>query len=307
MSNPESTTIGIVTDTHFWQRHQPVITADGALQLQPWSERLLETLLAELTTAQVDLVVHLGDQTCGGGSYVMPDNEFVATLRHLHQRLGELNVPVMAVPGNHDVLPGTGDLSEFLALWDYTPGQGKTIDLPHARLILLNAMGHTPTQIATAAEHDPVYGWVSAAELERLDDALATADGRPVLLFAHQLLLPWQGDRSWYDYFGIANAADVMQVMARRGGVHAVFQGHAHRLDIQTYSVAPSQPCTFGVMPAVIEYPVAWMQLTLTATQGQCQLRRLPLDGIASLSAQSGGGQTWRDGEAAWWDYRFPL
>lgn len=307
MKDPASTVIAIVTDTHLWQRRQPVIMADGTLQLQPWSERLLETLVAELAAAQVDLVVHLGDQTCGGGSYAMPHDEFVATLHHIHAQLHTLGVPVVALPGNHDARPGDGDLSDFHALWQYEPGLGKTIDLPHARLILLNAMGHTPAQIAAAEDQDPVYGWVNAAELQRLDTALAAADGRPVLMFSHQLLAPWQDGRPWHDYFGIANAPDILNVIERHGGVRAIFQGHAHRLNFQERRYAPGRSCVFGVMPALIEYPVGWVQLTLTATQGQCVLRRLPLEQIANLSAQSGSGQHWRQGEPAWRDYRFPL
>lgn len=307
MKDPAATTIAIVTDTHLWQRCQPMIMADGTLQLQPWSERLLETLIADLAAAQVDLVVHLGDQTCGGGSYAMPQDEFVATLRHIHARLHTLGVPVVALPGNHDARPGDGDLSDFHALWQYEPGLGKTVDLPHARLILLNTMGHTPEQIAAADERDPVYGWVSIAELQRLDRALATADGRPVLMFSHQLLAPWQAGAPWYDYFGIANAPEILSVIERRGGVRAVIQGHAHRLNFHERRCASNHSCVFGVMPALIEYPVAWVQLTLTATQGRCVLQRLSLEQIANLSAQSGGGQSWRQGEPAWWDYRFSL
>lgn len=307
MKDPAATVIALVTDTHFWQRPQPVITADGALQLQPWSEQLLALLIAELTAAQVDLVLHLGDQTCGGGSYAMPPDEFVATLHYIRDRFQTLDAPVMALPGNHDARPGAGDLNDFHALWQYEPGIGKTIDLPHARLILLNGMGHTPEQIAAARDHDPVYGWVSAAELQRLDAELATADGRPVLIFTHQILQPWQNGQPWYDYFGVANAAEVLSVMARRGGVRAVFQGHAHRLNVQERRCAPDRSCLFGVMPALIEFPVAWVQLTLTATEGHAVLQRLPLGSLAEISAQSGGGQSWRQGEPAWWDYRFPL
>lgn len=307
MSDSAATVIAIVSDTHLWQRPHPVIMADGTLQIQPWSEQLLDLLITELAAAQVDLVMHLGDQTCGGGSYAMPPDEFVATLHHIYTRLQTLSAPVMALPGNHDARPGDGDLSDFHTLWQYEPGLGKTIDLPQARLILLNSMGHSPEQIAAAQEHDPVYGWVNAAELQRFDTALASADGRPVLVFTHQILQPWQDGHPWYDYFGIANASEVLGVIARRGGVRAIFQGHAHRLNMQERRCAPDRSCVFGVMPALIEYPVAWVQLTLTATQAHCMLRRLPLDSPAMLSAQSGGGQSWRQGEPAWWDYRFPL
>jgi len=31
--------IGIVTDTHYWQRQEPFITSEGSVQLQPWSDQ----------------------------------------------------------------------------------------------------------------------------------------------------------------------------------------------------------------------------------------------------------------------------
>ncbi|HRA67559.1 MAG TPA: metallophosphoesterase [Caldilinea sp.] len=307
MNEPASTTIGIVSDTHFWMRSRPVVTASGAVQLQPWSERILDTLLTELEATQVDLALHLGDLTCGGGSYAMPSDVFTFTMRHLYRRLHELSAPIVALPGNHDVHPGNGDLSEFHTLWRYEPGLGKLIDLPEARLILLNTMGHTPAQIAAAVDGDPVFGWVNPAELERLDCALATAEGRPVLLFTHQLLHPWAGERPWRDYFGVANAAEVLQVIQRRGGVRAIFQGHAHRLDVQVRTLGDHQACVFAVVPAIIDYPVAWVRLELTATQARWALQRLPLEELAALSEHSGDGQSWRQGEPAWWNYQFPL
>jgi 3',5'-cyclic AMP phosphodiesterase CpdA len=305
MTEQPSTTIGIVTDTHYWVRSQPVYTSEGVLQLQPWSEQILTTLLAELQAAQVDLIIHLGDQVCGGGSYAMPNDEFEDSLELMHRCLHSVGAPVYALPGNHDVRPGSGDLRKFYSLWQCETGIGKTIDLPQARLILLNTMGHTPEQIADAPDGDPVYGFVTEAELARLDEAIAMADGRPVLIFTHQLLAPWSGSRQWRNFYGVHNASQIWAIIKQHGGVSAVLQGHAHRLDIQERTIG--RPCVVGVMPATIEYPVAWMQLHLNSTQGRLQLCRLPLPEISTLTEQSGGGQSWRHGEADWWDYQFPL
>ncbi len=305
MSDEASTTIAIITDTHYWPRSEPVYTSEGALQLQPWSEQILATLLAEVKAAQVDLVLHLGDQVCGGGGYAMPEEEYEAALEEMHRQLHSIGAPTYALPGNHDARPGRGDLHKFHALWQYEPGIGKTIDLPHARLVLLNTMGHTPSQIAGASDGDPVSGFVADAELARLDEALATADGRPVLVFTHQLLTPWSGSQPWRDFYGVDNAAQVLSIIERRGGVSAILQGHAHRLDIQEFAVA--RPCVAGVLPATIEYPVAWMKLRLSATRGDVQLQWLPLPDVRALAGQSGGGQGWRHGKPEWWDYHFAL
>jgi len=37
--------IGIISDTHYWQRAEPVITEEGGIQLQRRSEMLMTTLL----------------------------------------------------------------------------------------------------------------------------------------------------------------------------------------------------------------------------------------------------------------------
>lgn len=306
MSDDASTTIAIITDTHYWARSEPVYTSEGALQLQPWSEQILATLLADVQAAQAELILHLGDQVCGGGGYAMSENEFEETLDLMYRCLHDIGVPVYALPGNHDVRPSSGDLGKFYALWQYEPGIGKTIDLPQARLILLNTMGHTPEQIAVAPDSDPVYGFVADAELERLDEALATLDKRPALIFTHQLLMPWSNGKPWRDFYGVRNAAQVLTVIERRGGVSAIIQGHAHRLDIQEL-VLGGRPCVAAVMPATIEYPVGWMKLHLSATQGCLQLRRLPLAEISAYAEESGGGQSWRHGKSTWWDYQFAL
>ena len=305
MSDEASTKIAIITDTHYWARREPVYTSEGALQLQPWSEQILTTLMAEVQAARVDLILHLGDQVCGGGGYAMPDDEYEGALDLMHQRLHSVGVPAYALPGNHDARAASGDLHSFHTLWQYEPGIGKTIDLLQARLILLNTMGHTPEQIADTPDGDPVYGFVADAELARLDEAIATADERPVLVFTHQLLTPWSGSQPWRDFYGVYNAAQVLSVIERRGGVSAMLQGHAHRLDIQELAVG--RPCVVGVMPATIEYPIAWVQLSLSTTHGHLQLRRLPLPELSARAEQSGGGQSWRHGEVGWWDYRFSL
>lgn len=299
--------IGIVTDTHYWQRQEPFITSEGSVQLQPWSEQILDVLLDTLRAAQPDLIIHLGDLVCGGGGYKMPGDEFERAMRHVHRRLHELDVPVVALPGNHDLYPGEGNLHEFYVLWHYQESVGKTIDLPQARCVLLNAMGHTPEQIQSAPDRDPVYGMISPAELQRLRDVLLSADDRPVLIFSHQVLLPWNSGKPWKDYYGVYNGQEVLKLIDQTSCVYAVFQGHAHRLHIQQRLLQSGRRCVFATLPGTIEYPVAWTRLSLRGTQAHLQLQRLPLPDISIISARSGGGQSWREGDPAWWDYRFDL
>jgi len=307
MNNSTNSVIGIVSDTHYWQRNTPVVTKEGAIQLQQWSEELMATLLVELERGGVTQVLHLGDITCGGGTYAMPAAEFAATLSSLHRRFENAPMPIAALPGNHDSLPGTGSMDIFCQIWGTAPGIGLTIDVPEARLVLLNSQGHPASVLAAAPDGDPVFGWVNDAELARLDTALATAGNRPVLLFSHQLLHPWSGDAAWQDFYGIVNAGAVLEIVRRHGNTCAVFQGHAHRLDIQQVALRPDRTTLFAVVPPIIEYPVAWMRLELSGPTANLSLQPLPLPAIAERSRDSGKGQAWRKGRPEWWDYTFSL
>lgn len=309
MSNSFSqqyTRIGICSDTHYWPDTVNNILPTGELQLQHHSKLLQRTLLAELEKANLDVVVHLGDLTCGGGSFGMPHEDFLRALHETHRGFNSLSASVHALPGNHDCLPGGSDWHLFEELWSLDSGQGRTVDTPHARLILINAQGHSTEQIDPALPHDPVYGWVNEAELARIETDLATAGGRPVIVFIHQVLRPWIGAQEWQDFYGVMNAQEVLSILEKHSSVRAVFQGHAHRLDVQTV-YARNAPCLYTVVPAIVEYPVSWVQLTLDHKHLEITTKALPLPDLSKQSLQSGAGQRWRAGEAEWQNFTIPL
>ncbi|NJN81457.1 MAG: hypothetical protein HC802_03690 [Caldilineaceae bacterium] len=253
----------------------------------------------------MDYVIHMGDVTCGGGTYEMQLDAFRAALHRAHCVFDKLPMPAYVLPGNHDSLPG-GDWAYFDQLWGISPGIGHTIDLPMARLVLLNAQGHSPAQLQASLPDDPVTGWVNDQELARLDEALATAGGRPVVLFMHQVLLPWQSDQPWKHFYGVENASAVLDLLAAYANTAAVFQGHAHRLNVQTVDLG-QRPCTFVIAPSLIEYPLAWLLLDFSQKEIHVQMRRLHLDDLAEESRLSGAGQSWRAGKPAWQDFFIDL
>jgi hypothetical protein len=224
----------------------------------------------------------------------------------LHRTYQNIPVPVYALPGNHDSLPGTGGWDLFQTVWGLQPGLGATLDLPLARLVLLNTHGHSPAQIAQADGFDPVYGWVSDDELGRLEQALATAGARPVLVFTHQLLAPWSNHAAWRDFYAVRNAAAVRTVLRRYGNVAAVFQAHAHRFDVRRLALGHTES-TFVILPSLIEYPLAWVRLDLSQTLLRMRLRQLPLPELQEASRVSGAGQAWRAGRPEWSDLTIPL
>ena len=306
MANGGVKSIGLCADTHYWPDGQNFVTSDGSLQLQGSSAELLTSLFQDLSRADIDLVIHLGDMTCGGGTYAMAPEKFVTTVVDLYRTYRSLNAPVYVLPGNHDSTPGSGGWEEFHAVWGAQPGLGMTLDLPAARLVLLNTHGHSAAQIAHADEYDPVYGWVNRHELTRFDEALATAGSRPVLVFSHQLLAPWSSGPQWHEFYGVRNASAVLDIMGHHGNVRAVFQAHAHRLDVNRIDLGDSE-CTFVILPSLIEYPLAWVRLDLTADAMRMRMQQLPLPELREASRESGSGQSWRAGRPEWWDLTIPL
>lgn len=298
------TRIALCSDTHFWLGATRRWGANGE-QLQPWSEQILLSLLQELRTAAPDLVFHLGDISCGGGSFEMPDTQFVATLDATLKAFRGLPSAFHALPGNHDCPPGS-DYSFAEQQLGLLPGQGVTVDLSEVRIVTLNTQGHPLETLATYWPKDPTHGWVSLAELARLEEALATAGDRPVLLLLHQLLQPWAGNQPWYDLYGVANGAEVHSLLARYGNVRAVFQGHAHRLDVRQAMIAETQYC-FVVLPAVIEYPLGWLQLDVAPDRIEVAMRRLPLDALAGMSLEEGEDRDWKAGRAEWQQFALSL
>ena len=297
------TLLALCSDTHFWPGCTQRFGGQGA-QMQPWSGEIQTVLLAELAAAQPDLLFHLGDMTCGGGVFAMPDADFNRTLTTLIDEFRRLPASFYGLPGNHDSPLGQPwTVAENLL--GLSPGQGCTIDSPEARLILLNAQGHDSAQIAAALPNDPTSGWVSAAELARLEADLAGAGERPVLLFVHQLLCPWLGEPEWAELYGVANRGEVLSCLERSGNVRAVFQAHAHRLDVQQRQLG-EQSCWFVVQPAIIEYPMAWLELTLRPSEVQLRMRRLPLADLAEDSRRSSSSD-WRAGRPDWRNCVIPL
>lgn len=289
------TRIALCADTHFWPGAQDRFGSAGS-QLQPWSEQILATLLDELKAAAPDLIIHSGDLTCGGGSFNMPHETFFATLDATYEAFQALPADFHILPGNHDC-PVGGDWSYAEKRFGLEPGLGRTIDLPAARLILVNAQGHLPEQISATWPSDPTYGWVNEAEQARLAEALATTDDRPVLIIIHQLLRPWDGDQPWQDLYGVENADAVLAILAQYDNVRGVFQSHAHRMDAHQTGLG-AKPCWFVIGPAIIEYPLAWLQLDLSPGQLEVAMQRLPLPDLADLSRRAGDGQAWRAGRA---------
>ncbi len=301
-----STSIALCGDTHAWFGASQAFGPFGE-QLQPWSGPILDALEQELREERPDLVLHLGDYTCGGGVFQMPDPDFHGSLRRVHETLQGAGMAYQGLPGNHDCPYGSGDYTSCERMLGLDHRQGTTLDLPQARLILVHTQGYSPDQIQEALPGDPVFGWVAPEEVARVEAELEAAPGKPVILFTHQLLRPWTVAVPWQEYYRIQNADTLLGLMERHPQVVAVFQAHAHLYDVQRVALGGHERL-FVVIPSCIQYPLGWVLLRVEAHRLDIQLRRLT--SLAELQERSRQRDPYGDargGERAWERLTFPL
>jgi Icc protein len=142
------------------------------------------------------------------GDLVNDDPGGYAAVRELFGNLGK---PVWCLPGNHDDAPVMR--RELLA----APFQvGGFHDLGAWRLVLLDSC--VPGM---------AHGRLSAAELVRLETALAGAGDRHVLIALHHH--PVRMGSRWLDSVGLQNPEDLFAITDRHPRLRAILWGHVHQ------------------------------------------------------------------------------
>lgn len=221
-----------ITDTHF-SPSKTHFTKNWA----PLAQWLEET--------KPDLIIHTGDLAVDGA-------DFDDDLTYCVDLFAELNVPVLCVPGNHDVghLPSSLQPvnDERLERWRDLVGPDRWVhDQSGWRLIginsLLIASGH--------AEEEEQYQW--------LEEALKGAEGNPVAVFAHKPLFVDSPDEGDSGYWGAA-PADRARLLAllTAYNVHLYASGHLHRAwagKYQNISLIWGPSCGFIVGPMERDLP----------------------------------------------------
>lgn len=141
-----------------------------------------------------------------GGDLV--DDESVAGYQRLDRQLAALEVPVLAVAGNHD---SPAHMQRYLA---HATVHG-VITLEDWQLVGLNTHKHG---------HDS--GELDAASLERLSTCIEN-DSRHTLAALHHP--PWAIGSRWLDQIGLANADALTDMVTRAPGHVSLICGHAHQ------------------------------------------------------------------------------
>ena len=194
-------------------------------------ERMARAAIADLNRSGAELVVQLGDITDHGNS-----DEFAAAM----EALGELDMPVITMMGNHDVY-SLGE--ERLSGREYYPNSfgrepdGVIVEHEGFRFSVLDSVMHAASpypayNIATGEFIEGpggaiVRGELSVPQHEILAD-IAAPDSAPAFLFLHHPPQPFSGFPPIL--FGLRDEdSGRLHATVDSGNVWGVFAGHTHR------------------------------------------------------------------------------
>lgn len=198
MNNLTKSTVRLlqITDTHLFG------DPERALRGVPTLPALRQTLAAaQGLVRDCDAVVVTGD-------LIQDDPDGYA---HFRAEFGALGKPVLCIPGNHDDVPA---LRRALAALPFR--LEPVHDFGPWRLVMLDSS--VPREVA---------GRICAADLALLEQALASAGQRHVLIALHHHPVPMGS--AWIDNIGLLNADEFFAVLDRHSNVRAVMFGHVHQ------------------------------------------------------------------------------
>ncbi|XUM22293.1 phosphodiesterase [Bradyrhizobium oligotrophicum S58] len=185
--------------------------------------RALARCITELNRFEpkLDLVVISGD---------LADTPSPAEYDHLKDLLAGLEIPFVAVPGNHD----SRELMRA-AFPDTLHGQptgplNRHVELADLDVILLDSSvpGHP-------------HGELDEASLQWLDTTLSVSSEKPALLFLHH---PPFATGIWHmDRQNLRNADDLAAILKRHRRVQLIGCGHVHRAALTRFAGIPCTIC----------------------------------------------------------------
>jgi Icc protein len=262
------TTVNVVqiTDTH--------LLADQGADLR--GVATLPALRAVLARAASD--IERADAVLVTGDLVHDETPAYAHFRRAFEQLGK---PVLCIPGNHD------DPVALRRALDAQPFQvGGHADFGDWRIVLLDSV-----------RPGAAGGHLAPHELAALEHALATADGRHVIVGLHHH--PVSMSCRWLDEIGLDNAGEFFAVIDRHPAVRAITWGHVHqafdalRGDVRLLA-SPSSCTQFKPLTdhfSVDTRPPGYRMLQLAADGGM----HSEVVWVDSLAADSG----WSDSQSS--------
>ncbi|MCA1405502.1 phosphodiesterase [Ensifer sp. IC3342] len=162
--------------------------------------------------ADADRVIFAGDLTHAADR---PSYERLKAL------LGELVPPAATMIGNHDRREVFLDVFSGAAT-DENGFVQQVIDFADCRAVLLDTLFAPPYDYPTSHA-----GHLCRRRLDWLDQQLAEAGGRPVLIFMHHP--PHVTGFTSIDMIRLINGQEFYALVKRHGNVRHIFAGHVHR------------------------------------------------------------------------------
>jgi 3',5'-cyclic-AMP phosphodiesterase len=212
---PNPVRIAQISDLHI---KSPDTLAYGRVN----TARALERCVAVLNEfkPQPDLVVISGD---------LADTPTAEEYEHLKRLLAQLELPFVAIPGNHD----SRELMRAAFPQEYAFPSGalnQRVEIGGLDLLLLDS----------SVPGKP-HGELDAPTLQWLEAMLVSSPDRPALLFLHHPPFKtgiWHMDRQ-----NVLNAGELASVVRGHPRVQLVAAGHVHRATLTMFAGVPATIC----------------------------------------------------------------
>jgi len=249
------TTLAVVADPH--------VTPDGegTWKCYDRTEQRLRRAVEDINGRAVDAVVLAGDLTRDGHAA-----EFDA----VEALLGELAVPWVAVPGNHDVAKSydehdTPSLLDFVRR--FTPGSLPFVERVPAGDGAVEVVGINTASRPDGSLSDTHTGGVAPTTLDWLDRTLADCE-QPIVVghhtVAHGRNHTYAGMRT--DEYRL-EGADALTELLERHGVALALSGHIH-----WPTAAPLGAGHELVLPPLSSFPAAYTLVRVSPTGTRVEL-----------------------------------
>ena len=239
------------------------ILKNGDSKFMPYVEEITDAFLDEVLADPPDLVLLTGDLTFNGAE--ISHRRLAGKL----QRLEDAGIPVLVLPGNHDVYNENAalyrggsfervpfaDSESFAGIYrDFGPGEALSADSDSLSYVWqLNEqvwimMLDENTAHDFCGLSDRSFQWIEA-QLQK-----AREEGRFVLVAGHQNVFQHSIFRGGY----VIQGAQRLQELLRRYGVPLCLSGHLHTQHVQSEdglteiatSALCSYPCQYAVLTA---------------------------------------------------------
>lgn len=217
---------------HILQFSDCHLLGDPTATLKGWDTyHMLEKLLHSALSrhADIDMLLFTGD---------ISQDESAASYRRLVDLLHSTNVPVFALPGNHDNVETMR--SVFAGYISYDP----YIHLKNWQILLIDS---------TVAGY--IGGHIAESELKLLDEMLDKSVSVPTVLALHHPPVPIGSP--WMDAMGLANADELFDCVKNHPHVKVILFGHAHQVfdcEYQGIRILGAPSTCFQFMPGCKEF-----------------------------------------------------